>query len=63
MAFFLPHRCSFWLPDILGVEVDIARDDSWRGCFTVWLYLVSKPSHVGGRCGRASLPFAPAYDP
>jgi hypothetical protein len=27
----------------------------------VWLYLVAKPSHMGDRCGQASLPFAPAY--
>jgi hypothetical protein len=27
--------------------VDGARDDSWRGCFTVWLYMAVKPSHMG----------------
>jgi hypothetical protein len=27
--------------------MDDARDDSWRGSFVVWLYLVAKPSHVG----------------
>jgi hypothetical protein len=26
------------------------------------LYLTAKPSHVGGRCGRASLPSALSYD-
>ena len=26
--------------------VDV-QDDSWRGCFTVWLYLAAKPSHLG----------------
>jgi hypothetical protein len=29
---------------------------SWR-----WLYLAAKPSHVGGRCGWASLHSAPSY--
>jgi hypothetical protein len=29
----------------------------------VWLYLVAKPSHVGGRCGQASLPSASAIGP
>jgi hypothetical protein len=23
------------------------QDDFWRGRFTVWLYLVAKPFHVG----------------
>jgi hypothetical protein len=32
---------------ILDAEVVNVRDDSWRGCFTVWLYLVVKPSHMG----------------
>jgi hypothetical protein len=27
--------------------VDDAQDDSWKGCFTMLLYLVAKPSHVG----------------
>jgi hypothetical protein len=48
MAFVLPPRCSFWLSGILDAEVDGARDDSWRGRFTVWLYLEAKPSDVGG---------------
>jgi hypothetical protein len=47
MAFFLPPGCSFWLPDVLGAGVDGARDDSWRGRFTVCLYLMAKHSHVG----------------
>jgi hypothetical protein len=32
---------------ILGAQVDDAQDDSWSGCFTMWLYLATKPSHVG----------------
>jgi hypothetical protein len=59
---FLPPECSFRLSGILGAEVDGARDDSWRGSFTKCLYLVARPCHVGGQCGRASLHFAPAYD-
>jgi hypothetical protein len=47
MTFFLPPGCSFWLPGVLGAEVNCARDDSWRGHFTVWLYMAAKPSHVG----------------
>jgi hypothetical protein len=47
MAFFLPPECSFWLPCVLGAEVDGSRDDSWRGHFAVWLYLAAKPSHMG----------------
>jgi hypothetical protein len=27
--------------------VDAARDDSWRGRLTVWLYLAVKSSHGG----------------
>jgi hypothetical protein len=39
---------------MLGVVLgDIA---SWHQ-----LYLAAKSSHVGGRCGRASLPFALSY--
>jgi hypothetical protein len=26
--------CSSWFPGIPGTEVDDARDDSWRCCFT-----------------------------
>jgi hypothetical protein len=47
MAFFLAHRCPSWFPGVLGAEVDDAQDDSWRGSFIAWLYLVAKPSHVG----------------
>jgi hypothetical protein len=47
MAFFLALGCSSLFPGILGVEVDDARDGSWRRCFTVWLYLAAKPSHAG----------------
>jgi hypothetical protein len=46
-VFFLPPGCSFWLPNILGAEVDNVRDDSWRGSFVKQLYLVAKPFHVG----------------
>jgi hypothetical protein len=62
-TFFLPPGCSFWLSDALGTEAVGARDDSWRDRFAVWLYLAAKPSHVEGRCGRASLPSTPAYGP
>jgi hypothetical protein len=61
MAFFLPPGCSFRVPGVLGTEVDGTQEDSWRGHFTVWLYMVAKPSLEGGRCGRASLPSTPAY--
>jgi hypothetical protein len=44
----MPPRCSFWLSSILDTEVDGTHDDSWRGRFTVWLYLEAKPSDVGG---------------
>jgi hypothetical protein len=60
-AFFLPFGCSFRLPSVLGAKVDGAWDDSCRGRFTEWLYLVAKPSHVGGQCAWANLPSAPAY--
>jgi hypothetical protein len=49
-------------PGVLGTEVDDDRDDSWRGRFVVWLYLVAKHSHMGGQCGRAVLPSALTYD-
>jgi hypothetical protein len=60
-VFFLPPGCSFRLPGVLGVEVDDAWDDFWRGSFTKRLYMKAKTFHMGGRCGHASLPFAPAY--
>jgi hypothetical protein len=63
MTFFWVPRCSSWLPGVLGTEVDEVRDDSWRGTFAMWLYLMAKPSHVGGRCGRATLPSVPVYGP
>jgi hypothetical protein len=47
MMLFLAPECSSWFQCILGVEVDDARDDSWRGSFMVWLYLTAEPSHVG----------------
>jgi hypothetical protein len=62
MAFSLPPGCSFWLSGVLDTMVDGTQDDSWRGLFVMWLYLAAKPSHMGGRCGRDSLPFAPGYD-
>jgi hypothetical protein len=46
MAFFLAPSCSFWFPCVLGAEVDDVRDGSWRRCFTAWLYLAAKPSHM-----------------
>jgi hypothetical protein len=61
MTFFLPPGYSFRLPSVLGAEVDGIWDASWRGRFEVWLYLAAKPSHKGGRCGRARLPSAPTY--
>jgi hypothetical protein len=36
-VFFLPLGCCFHLPDVLGVEVNDARDDSCRGSFAKWL--------------------------
>jgi hypothetical protein len=39
--------CSSWFPGILGAEVDDAQNGFWICCFTVWLYLAAKPSHVG----------------
>jgi hypothetical protein len=63
MTFFLLLECSFCFPDVLGVEVDNAQDNYWRGRFTMWLYLVAKPSHIEGRCRRASLSSPPAYGP
>jgi hypothetical protein len=30
-----------------GAEVDDDWDHCWRGSFTVWLYLMAKPSHMG----------------
>jgi hypothetical protein len=46
-VFFFAPWCSSWFQGVLGVEVDIGRDGSWRCCFTAWLYLTAKPSHVG----------------
>jgi hypothetical protein len=37
----------FLVPGVLGAEVDDARDGSWRRCFTAWLYMTAKPSHMG----------------
>jgi hypothetical protein len=46
MAFFWAPGCSSYLLGVLGTDVDNALDDSWRGSFTMWLYLAAKPSHV-----------------
>jgi hypothetical protein len=62
IALFWASRCSPQLLSILGAEVDDARDDTWRGSFTKRLYLAAMPSHVGGRCGQASLPSTSADD-
>jgi hypothetical protein len=32
---------------ILGVEVDEAWDESWRGSLTMRLYVPAKPFHAG----------------
>jgi hypothetical protein len=40
-------ECSSLLSGFLDADVDDTRDDSCRGSFMVWLYLVAKPSHVG----------------
>jgi hypothetical protein len=40
--------CSSQFLGVLDTEVDDAQDDSWRGSFAVWLYLVAKPSLMGG---------------
>jgi hypothetical protein len=42
----LPESSSGLL-SVPGVEVDDARDDSWRRCFVASAYLPTKPSHVG----------------
>jgi hypothetical protein len=56
MAFFLAPRCSSWFLDVLGTEVDDARDSSWRDSFVALLYLVAKPSHVGVDVDRLAYP-------
>jgi hypothetical protein len=33
-----------------------AQDSSWRCCFTVWLYLAAKPSHMGVDVDRLACP-------
>jgi hypothetical protein len=47
MAFFLAPGYSSQFLGVLGAEVNDAQDGSLRRCFTVWLYLATKPSHVG----------------
>jgi hypothetical protein len=47
MAFFWAPGCSSWLPGVLGAKVDDPQDDSWRGSFAMWLYLMAKPFHMG----------------
>jgi hypothetical protein len=32
---------------IVGAEVDDSRDSSWKCCFMTWLYLATKPFHMG----------------
>jgi hypothetical protein len=44
----LPPGCSFCLPNILGDEVDDARDDSWRGSFVKRLSLPTSGVDVVG---------------
>jgi hypothetical protein len=46
-SLLLTSQVFFQLPGTLGVEVDVAQDDSGRGCFAKRLYMVAKPSHVG----------------
>jgi hypothetical protein len=46
MAFFWALECSSCFPGVFDAEVDDARDDSWRRCFMVLLYLAAKPTHV-----------------
>jgi hypothetical protein len=41
---------------VLSVEVDDARDGSWRRCFAILLYLAAKPSHVGVDVDRLACP-------
>jgi hypothetical protein len=38
--------CSSWFPNVLGAEVDDARDSSCRHYFAVLLYLTAKPTHM-----------------
>jgi hypothetical protein len=61
MSFFLAPGCSSWFSGILGVKVDDALDDSWRRCFMSWLYLATKPSHVGVNVDGLACPPAPSY--
>jgi hypothetical protein len=37
MMFFLAPGCSSQFSNVLGTEVDDARDGSWRRCFATWL--------------------------
>jgi hypothetical protein len=39
--------CSSLFSGTLDAEVNDAWNDSWRGSFMGWLYLVAKPSNVG----------------
>jgi hypothetical protein len=50
--------CSSWFLSILGVEVDDDWDSSWRRCFTVWLYLAAKPSHMGVDVDGLACPYS-----
>jgi hypothetical protein len=49
-AFFWDPGRSSWLPGILGIKVDDARDGSSRRCYVALArrpYLAIKPFHVG----------------
>jgi hypothetical protein len=47
MVFFFAPECSSWFLGILGTKVNDTQNISWRCCFAAWLYLATKPSHVG----------------
>jgi hypothetical protein len=56
MVFFLAPGCSFLFPSVLVAEVDDARDGSQRRCFTMWLWLTAKPSHMGVDVDKLAYP-------
>jgi hypothetical protein len=61
LAFILAPDCSSWFSGILGAEVDDARDGSWKRCFTAWIYLATKTSHVGVNVDGLAFPSALSY--
>jgi hypothetical protein len=61
MAFFWAPRCSSWFPSVLGAVVDDDQDDSWKICFTTWLYLATKPAYVGIDVDGLACPPALSY--